>query len=313
MTSLSTLFPAGSSGGSGMIIGDRIAYTSGKTATVATESGWVPPSGYELWGWRVICIGAGGGGGTSNGGNGGYRAEETVHKSLFGSTITITVPSGGAANTSGGEASFGGIVRAPGGEANARVAGTQNDVFFNNLSSNPTFIVVGEGLGGTNVSQLTVHGSSSASGKRGGGGGGRIVHYPDYYNPVTPLGGAVYPSPRVRGGLFSENGSGVTEGLHGDDNYSYDSSNSKRGFILRKMHQGLGNPTLTYGAAGHSGIGDYPGGGGNGGGTYYDTNDNPVYINGGTGGFPGGGGGAGNTGGVGGAGVVIAYPIFRKT
>lgn len=292
MTLLSELFPSVGVGVAvGMILGDRIAYTSSTTLNVADHEA-LAPEGYELFGWRVKAIGAGASGAGANrneGGWGGSAPDAVVlPKSLFASTVAVGVGAGGASTSdinsrgnAGGASYFGAQVFASGGPVGIGslpvVPLTPGSaVFFLPSTTDPSKPATwAEGQPGSGASGAVRNGCGSPTGRRGGGGASGNTS-------SVGVGGAVYPHPNAS--------TGNAAAASPPEQLSWTNSSGVVAYL-----RGAGNPNVTHGAAGHDGIGDYPGGGGNVAGP---------------GGFPGGGGGSGGS--KGGDGVVIVYPIFRK-
>lgn len=297
MSLLSDLFPAGDNP-LGMILGDRILVTTSMTLDPATHEALAPK--YDLYGWKVKPIGGGAGGTSRVGGYGGSAPNYQIVLNS-GANVSIVVGSGGlgtnttssSATNPGGDSSFGNITAKGGpGVTAVSVLSTDNPLRLFQASSgantaaaaNTTFYVYDEGAPGIyGVADIRVNGSSSQSGTRGGGGG-------SFSPSVGSVGGCVYPHPNAFSNNTVSNSGYVlaTPGLSGG--------------LWEILVKGSGNPNTSVSAIGHTGIGDYPGGGGNSGG--------------GNGGFPGGGGGGGSAasgtfGGNGGDGCVIIYPIFR--
>ena len=232
------------SSGPGLQFGPRTAYTSSGTKTVATETPWVPPSGWALWGFRVIAIGAGGGAGTSGGGSGGNRVERVVSWAEMGSPSTITITVGAGANSAdGGHSAFGSIVRAEGGRANSAtsLAYAHPDEYLKPI------IFPREGMNGEGYGTTTQNGAHSPTGLRGGGGGG--------YNGsgVPGFGGNAFPR-SYRG--FVEASAPAASELRGAS-----STSGIRGV-------GVGD---WPGDGGYGENGFFPGGGGGCAGSYGDT------------------------------------------
>lgn len=281
MTALSTMFPASTGGGGsgdtagGMTIGDRITYSTSQTVSVSTWSA-LSPSSMELAGVIAVIIGGGGGGAVPTytgdiGGWGGERVREYYPVEELGSSVVLTIGAGGTAGsdlsnpTSGGDTSFGSLRIAYGGPGGGRSG--KIDMRRQAAPYLNGLWLWGAGGNGSYASGWGSHGDY-------GGGGG------------------------------TQNGYGGVVRTRAVTSAATPSYSSSWGWGVSISSIGTGTPaSLTAGTAGHAGIGDYPGGGGNG---------HPSGT-GGAGGFPGGGGGAGSTlGGAGGAGVVYVYPVFRK-
>jgi hypothetical protein len=272
----------------GMIRGKRIQYNASTTLTVATHKA-LAPSGYELAGWEVVAIG-GGAAGRGDPGLGGWREQEFVPIDWLGAatTVAITVGLGGTASGSnpaaiGGTSSFGPYVTAIGGEV--------GNYFTPDLSW--PLIIINQSTSYYPFQEGANPCWSTPSGFRGAAGG---IETSDAF---FRRGGASYPIETSMNGLPTSSPF-RTVGTGSSLNAS-SASNVKIAF-----QNGVGNPNQSIGAAGHAGIGDWCGGGGNGA--------DGTGTNGGAGGFPGGGGGGSGSGvnGPGGNGTVIVYPWFRK-
>lgn len=216
-----------------------------------TSSGtWTKPSTVTSGSLTLArCWGAGGGGGSGGnsrvgGGGGGGFDDAWLLTSSLGATETVTVGTGGAVNTAGGNSSFGSWVTAKGGGAGA--AGTSSGPGAGggggsalNAGGNASTSIAGTGGNGfpdngTNIFNGS-SGGSSANGStayRGGSGGG------GYSGSTAYNGGTAYWGAAGGGGYF-EGGGGAT---------------------------GTGGSSR-YGGAGGDGnvVGHVPGGGGGGG------------------------------------------------
>lgn len=235
---------------------------------------WTKPSGGQTMA-IIECIGGGGGGGGSKGGGGGGGgyARLLVALSSLGSTVSVTVGSGGTAGGPGGTSSFGTWLHAYGGGAgypNSSGGGgggggslaTGSNGGSSNGGAGAVVNTIAGGAGGS-----ASNGGDTAYDAAGGGGGAGNVSANAYHGGSATWGG---------GG-----GGGGTQGVY---------------------------PTGYSGNGGNSIMG---GGGGAGGSSYYGTGGttkNPLAGNGGAGsvGGAGGGGGSGSTstGYAGGAGRV---------
>ncbi|USN13925.1 hypothetical protein KABACHOK_00890 [Brevundimonas phage vB_BpoS-Kabachok] len=304
MTLLSELFPDGSSGG--LRRGARISLTTSTTLQVADHVA-LAPAGYGLWGWDVICIGAGGSGMRYFGGSGGGREQRFVPVAEVGTSVAVVVGAGGVAvshsiGSPGGDTSFGVSLGASGGGAGLGSAAV--DGIFPARTSKRPLVDVGPSsatawanyqTGAPGTSATATVPTNVFDGSRGGGGG------------VGPsqAGGSVWPHPSAMSTVRAAGG-----GFGGVDGGAPASAAQLALVRVRAdvATAGPGNPSTTPGAAGHPGVGDYPGGGGNG-------NAGSAGNVAGDGGFPGGGGGGSNgssgTQGNGADGVVYLYPIFE--
>jgi hypothetical protein len=176
----------------GLISGERLAQAvgpqaPGRTAEVFTASGtWTKPAGLpddtpvyvEAWG------GGGGGRSASNnaGGGGGAYAARWFRAGDLGATVTVTIGAGGAAQTAGGNTTFGTFLTAFGGGGHTGGAtgagGGETSAGAGDVPGLP-----GGGAGtaafGVGAHALTIYGGGGAglgaAGGRavyGGGGGG---------------------------------------------------------------------------------------------------------------------------------------------
>lgn len=268
--------------GGGMVLGDRITYTSSQTVNRSTWVALATAAGLELAGVLVRACAAGGGGGWNEviyeGGWGGEWDEQFFTYEELGTSVVLTIGAAGqgatasTAATTGGDTSFGGLLKVYGGKGAGTTVTARVKPSRAIMVNEHTTYTQWWGMGGAD----STNGWGSL-GNYGGGGGGR-----------PPYSGFVVTGGQVRGNVSALQATSV----------------SSAKVFLSPAYNGAG-PVTTEGATGHAGVGDGPGGGGNpcmGGGP------------GGDGGFPGGGGGWGNTtrAGNGGAGVIYVYPIFRK-
>lgn len=270
--------------GPGMQRGSRFVYTTSGLKTVATE--WPAPAGMVLDGFEVIPCGGGGAGGANGGGEGGKSPRSYLTLAEMGSpaTIQINIGAGGVSAGAGGDTDFGGFAYGRGGKGNGLGSPPAQGgvLLFGSASSNQEWPLV-EGWPGFNTTQTAqLQGAGSKDGFCGGGGGAY-----DSSGGQTGSGGAVRP-------LFKGLGPGSANmGV-----------NSAVTSVSAIANFGGDNPSAASGAAGHAGVGDYPGGGGNG-------HASPASA--GVGGFPGGGGGgASSAASNGAAGRCIVYPWFKK-
>lgn len=94
-----------------------------------TSGAWTKPSwapAYVNAYTDIQCWGAGGGGGANafgGGGGGGAYVEGRFLTSALTGTVTVTIPTGGAVNTAGGNATFGSYLTAYGGGAGSNSSG----------------------------------------------------------------------------------------------------------------------------------------------------------------------------------------------
>lgn len=155
------------------------AETTGAVYDVFTSSGtWNKPGNVTANSRVLIQVWAGGGGGYSGsggGGGGGGFKELWMLASDLGSTETVTIGSGGAVDTAGGNSSFGSHVTAygggtgstggGGGGGGATAKGSDASGGTGGAGGAPLFAYVGGGNGGGT-------GVAGGSSSRGGGGGG---------------------------------------------------------------------------------------------------------------------------------------------
>lgn len=277
MSNLSDLFPDGA----GMTIGARQTISSSQTLNRSALEA-LAPAGMVLAG-AIFKPLAGGGGGAfgTDGTNGGWGGEappaEFFTYEEIGTSIALTVGAGGAGGTSGvaptagGDTAVGDLMRAFGGPA-----GISNP---NGRISPSRYLVISDiatytwfwGAGGSSGAQ-----GFGSRGDFGGGGCGKPA-----YSGQGLTGGVVRRIFAQAAGMALNSGK----------------------WLYGANYQG-GAASATEGLAGHAGVGDLPGGGGN-----------PKFGGiGGDGGFPSGGGAWGETtrGGNGGAGVIYIYPVFKK-
>lgn len=307
MTPLSELFPDGSSGG--LRRGARIAFLASTTLAVADHEA-LAPAGYKLWGWDVICIGGGASGARYWGGTGGAREQRFVPRAEVGATVAITVGAGGVAVSNnvgvhGGDSAFGASLAACGGGAGVSIGNVDGNfparqssrAAIETAPNGPTLAFMSVLMGSAGFNGSAIVPTVVLDGCRGGGGG----------CGANQVGGSVWPHPSA---LIAIRASGA--GFPAPDGGLGNISASHLNMIRVRADPavaGPGNPNPAVGAPGHPGVGDYPGGGGNG--------STVVGSTAGDGGFPGGGGGGVNSNSVsnihgkGGDGVVIVYPIFE--
>ncbi len=142
------------------------------TIQVFTTSGtWTRPAGcFQV---RVRVVGGGGGGGSTTtsddaqaGGGGGGYSERIMTATVFGSSETVTVGAGGAAETSGGTSSFGALLSATGGVGATGYTGVSGG-----LGSGGD-INIGGGGGGAAGADSVIPGGAGGSSVLGGGGHG---------------------------------------------------------------------------------------------------------------------------------------------
>lgn len=273
----------GAVGGGGMIIGDRILYTSSQTLIVADHEA-LAPAGFELFAWLVRTVGGGGGSSANRWGLGGLFEEDIILKSqLDGATTAAVVVGAGGVGAAGGNSSFAGLCVALGGQVSesGAVPGWHKakTLFCRITASSGPIEIIKEGcFAGANI----------YSGDRGGAGGESTFAY--------RLGGAVHPHPNALAGQGTA--SSQVANLGGRTTFPSITLAQLLGTFAG------GNPLTARAEPGHAGIGDRPGGGGNG----------SDIAAGGAGGVPGGGAGGGTTGttATGGRGQVVLYPLFRK-
>lgn len=173
-------------------------FTSGGTFTV--------PVG--VTGITVECWGAGGGGGSrstngSGGGGGGGAYASSVIAVTAGTPYTVTVGTGGPANTAGGNSSFGALVIAAGGGG-----GTNNSIVAGSggsAASSTGTIKYDGGTGGTGSAGTTYSGG-------GGGGAGSTGDGGDASGQTAGTGTS------VNGG---NGGAGVTTQANGNTGNTY--------------------------------------------------------------------------------------------
>jgi hypothetical protein len=231
---------------------------------------------------EVVCIGGGGGGGNAvqsgalhgSGGGGGGLIRVRFLASLLGSTETVTVGTGGAAQTDGLDTTFGAWLRGGGGKAGGgTTAGGAGGQGMGPGSASTVSSVTGGAGGASSVSDAaSVGGDGYAFGAAGGASGGQGIGH------GAGALGAQGGSQLSRATPIAGGAAGTINGAGGDA------------------------PNCTQyeaiGGAGGGGAGSPNGGGG---------------ANGGKGGkYGGGGGGAGGVIGTGGAGAngfcqVITY------
>lgn len=262
-------------GGGGTITTTLREYTSSTT--------WTKPA--NLYAVEVICINGGESGEygerdlTSaatggDGGQGGLCSYDFLLESELGSTVTITIGAGGAAqpgvttddrpdgNNAGGSSSFGSYTynnafskKGSLGSANNRGESTEDGQGGRTSSYSAWNLVTRGGCGGGGG------GSRYATAPTNGGEGGRYRLASGSYSSV------------ISGGTPATNGT-ATDGADGADDV--DDKNTLSAGMLAK------SPTNLPGV-----------GGGGGGGAYSDGTADAFGGNGGDGGFPGGGGGGG--------------------
>jgi hypothetical protein len=254
---------------------------------------WTKPTGAILL--DVICIGAGGGGGSGrrgasstarfggNGGFGGGYSRATFDASYIGSTVSVTVGSGGSggaaqtvntsngnAGTAGGNSSFGNLIVANGGDGGG--AGTTLPSL---LRSQTGGLGVNE-RGGDGDAPTGVPIKDTVFAPGGGGYGGNYTA-----TNVTNSGSIGGAAQLVIGSISDNAGAPGFGGTAGGDNLGLN--------YIGEGGGGGGSGTLTLaGGTGGAG-GDYGAGGGGGGGS----------LNG----FNSGAGGSGANGIV----VVVTY------
>lgn len=150
----------------------RNVYTSGAT--------WTKPSG--LLYVEVEGLGGGGGGGNVNttgragggGGAGGY-ARKLIAAASLGATETVTIGSGGASASAGGNTSFGSHITCNGGSAGSANTASLAAGGAGGTATGGDVNVTGQsGFVGTNVSSITV-GGMGASSQLGVGGAQKIT------------------------------------------------------------------------------------------------------------------------------------------
>lgn len=119
----------------------------------------------ELW----AAGGGGGGGGTGTGGGGGAYATKMFRAGDLPSNVTITVPSGGAVDTDGGNCTFGSLLTAYGGGGSSAAGGGGGGEV--GASSTNLGGPIGGGDGGTGTTSPDNEGDNALSIYGGGGGG----------------------------------------------------------------------------------------------------------------------------------------------
>ncbi len=121
---------------------------------------WTKPAGTPGDALVIVDLwGAGGGGGANangGGGGGGSFRRQIFKASDLSSTVSVTVPAGGAVNTAGGNSTFGSLLTAYGGAAGANAAGGGG----------------GGGGGRMGAGSAGSSGTGGGGGRGGGGGGG---------------------------------------------------------------------------------------------------------------------------------------------
>jgi len=155
-----------------------------------TSGTWTKPSGTTSNSRvHLECWGAGGGGSasaTGGGGGGGGYSDRWLAASSMGSTETVTIPAGGAINTTGSNATFGSWLTAYGGGGGGNgaawgggggggesAAGTASAAAAGGVGGGPWLVAAGTsspsgGGGGTGAAT----GATGGAGYFGGGGGG---------------------------------------------------------------------------------------------------------------------------------------------
>jgi len=153
------------------------------TSGTWTKPSWAPAyaNAYTV----VSCWGAGGGGGanaTGGGGGGGANVQGRFLTSALTGTVTVTIPTGGAINTDGGNATFGAYLTAYGGAAGTNGAAGHGGGGGGTLSTaststggKPNFTTPTNQNGGWGGGNGGTIGSSGVAGDSvvGGGGGGQ--------------------------------------------------------------------------------------------------------------------------------------------
>lgn len=168
---------------------DRQTFTSTGT--------WTKPSGVNDNAWvRVRLWGAGGGGGSQGygGGGGGGGYVEAYYRAVdLASSYTVTIGSGGAIGSAGGNSTFGSILTAyggGGGAAGTTAQGGGGGGGGGQTSAGGTASGATAGIGGGPSGGTTTSGAAGGSGASGGSGGSGISTSSAY--DAVPGGGGFW-------------------------------------------------------------------------------------------------------------------------
>lgn len=202
---------------------------------------WTKPSGFSASSRVLVEVwGAGGGGGSgasSGGGGGGAYVRRELRLSQMGATETITVGSGGAVDTVGGNSSVGSLVTAYGGGGSSTVASAGGGGGGGGRGVGATSSSSTGGVGGIGYGQVTAAAATANGTGDGGGGGGS----------GGPGGSSHWGGGGGGGGNTSANGGGSVFGGGGGGG----------------GNSGASGPSLNGGVGGAEGVaGTAPGGGG---------------------------------------------------
>lgn len=221
---------------------------------------------------RVRCWGAGGGGcsTTSNAGGSGGGFSIGEFAVVAGTVYTITVGSGGIANTAGGTSSFGTLISATGGVGANNVSFRAGGVGAGGYANHSGGGVQSQYCGGGGAASLFGHGGAGVAnggtanygnsyGQPGGGAGGGLGHQ------ATPS------SQQIAGNIGGLSGGWIKmtdfDGTTTDGIRTYAKVESLD--MLATGVGGVGTPNGAFGSngggGGRSGSGGWPGGGGGNG------------------------------------------------